>query len=131
MHPTQEALDAVRALEEPHRYAHHCWTHPTPPQETRWWRNGDRCPAWDDLQTIRASLEHLHERVHASAHTPATVDTVAAAMLSGPLSDLEPDQQDAWRQLTRLALERLSEVLDRDPADAARALAAAARLTDA
>lgn len=125
MHPTQAALDAVRALEEPHRYAHTCSDTITAPA---WYRNGTPCPAWLHLQTLRSSLEDLHERVHVSAHTPATVDTVAAAMLSGPLTDLDDIQQDAWRHLTRLALERLSEVLDRDPADLARANAAAARL---
>lgn len=123
MHPTQEALDAVRALEEPHRYAHRC-------NDQVWWRNDQTCPVLTESAIVRASLEHLHERVHVAAHTPTTVDTVAAAMLSGPLTDLDPEQQDAWRQLTHLALERLSEVLDRDPADAARAQAAAGRLVD-
>lgn len=126
-HPTEAALSAVRALEQPHRYAHTCDDREQPPG-VRWYRNGDPCPAWDDLQTIRASLEHLHEAVHTAAHTPATVDTVAAAMLSGPLSELDTEQQDGWRHLTRLALERLSEVLQRDTAVQDRARAASDRL---
>lgn len=124
MKPTR-ALSLIETTASHHRYGHHC-------HDGQWYnqRTGDRtpCQVVTDLETAAAEVTHLHTQVHQAAHTPEQVDVVAAALVSTPLEELDPEQQEAWRHLARLAIEALAAELDRDPEQEARVIAAQERL---
>lgn len=124
------ALAAINAVLDLHRGGHLCADNSV--SQPRWFneRAGAKqpCPTHRWLTDALTQVEHLHAQVHEAAHTPETVDAVAAAMLSTPLTELDPEQQEGWRHLARLAVEALAYQLDRDPEQEARVLAAQARL---
>lgn len=122
------ALAIIEETASHHRYGHHC-------HDGGWYNQrtgaGIPCGVVTALEVAAADVAQLHTQVHEAAHSPEQVDTVAAAMLSTPLDELDPEQQEGWRHLARLAIEALAADLDRDLLLEARAESALERYSQA
>lgn len=70
------------------------------------------CPVRIHLALIDTARGAAIEAPHNAVHDPDVITDVAAAMVSGPLDDLDPEQQEAWRSLARLGLEEFCRLLD-------------------
>lgn len=70
------------------------------------------CPINGHGTILLEALTAARQEAHTAVHDPDVVEDVAAAMLSTPLTELDPESQDAWRQLARLGLEEFCRLLD-------------------
>lgn len=112
-------LAALDAVAQPHRGGHRC-------TDGGWYNEnaGTRtpCQVTLHLRTAREQAHRLHDQVHEAAHDTAAAEHVAEAMTGLVMADLSDDDRAGWTTTARMAIEGLSEWLDRDPvADRRRA----------
>jgi hypothetical protein len=72
----------------------------------------DNCPIQRTVRVLTDTIDAGRTMPHEAVHDPDVIDLVAGAMLSGPLHELDLEQQEAWRMLARLGLEEFCRVLD-------------------
>lgn len=125
---TATAHDAIEAVAHAHRGGHRC-------QDGNWYNDNagtrEQCAVRRHLKVAADELRVLGQVVHEAAHDDDAVDAVTAAMLSTPMSQLaalDSTVLEPWRQMTRLAIEGLSEYLDTDTSPEGRRADAAAAL---
>lgn len=75
------------------------------------------CPTNAAVNLLVDTVTDTRQAPHTAVHDPDVIDLVAGAMLSGPMHELDPEQQDAWRGLARLGLEEFCRLLDALRAD--------------
>ena len=130
MRPTllHTALDAI---DKPHVAGHKCI-------DGQWYNDaaGTRtpCPVRLHVTTARDQADRLHSQVHDAAHDDDAVRFVMQGMTGftdDDLTEMGADDAGAWMLATRLAIEALSEHLDRDPVLDARRAAIRERLAAA
>lgn len=125
MRPTL-ALTAIDSVAVHHRYGHTC-------HDGKWWNpnTGTRtpCPILASLDLAAGQVRGLHTQVHDAAHDNNTAGLVGMAAAGYTPRDVEDEEvRDGMVVMGRAAIEELARLLDRDPATAARATAARARL---
>lgn len=130
MQPTL-LLAALDAVGKPHVAGHRC-------SDGKWYNDAagtkSPCPVRLHLDTARDQAEKLHASVHEAAHDDASVRYVMQAMTGftdDDLSQMPGDESWGWMHTTRLAIEGLSEYLDRDPVREARLAGLRNRLAEA
>lgn len=122
---------ALDALDKPHVAGHVC--------ADRQWYNaaaGTRtpCPVRRHVATAREQADRLHAQVHEAAHDNTAVRVVMQGMTGftdDDLANMPAEDAEGWMHATRLAIEALSEHLDRDPVLDARRAAIRERLAAA
>lgn len=123
---TTLAETAIAAAAAPHRQAHIC-------TDGRWYNPhaGTRtpCPTLGHLTTATEQVTRLGAAVHDAAHNDDAARYVAEGMTGLVMAQVDAESREGWTTTARMAVEALSEWLDRDPALEGRATAALARLT--
>lgn len=109
--PTLSTADAFDQLTANHRGQHRCTDgiYYGPKDSASDWA---RCPVNHAASTLADAIVTAHTAPHEAVHDPDVITQVAGAMLSGPLDELDPEQQEAWRMLARLGLEEFCQILD-------------------